>query len=181
MNTIILNFIKQHAVEAIWIFLLFFCGKIILNLIIKHFVKLADDGDNKHTSQNEKRAETIGHVIKSIGNTVIYSVILFMVLNLSGVNIGPILASAGIIGLAIGFGAQSLVKDFVSGLFILIENQYAVGDRVKIGNFEGDVIKITMRSTVLMDNEKKVYYISNGLIKNVINMSQRLKWNGKIY
>ena len=175
MNTIILNFIKQHAVEAIWIFLLFFCGKIILNLIIKHFVKLADDGDNKHTSQNEKRAETIGHVIKSIGNTVIYSVILFMVLNLSGVNIGPILASAGIIGLAIGFGAQSLVKDFVSGLFILIENQYAVGDRVKIGNFEGDVIKVTMRSTVLMDNEKKVYYISNGLIKNVINMSQRLK------
>ena len=98
-----------------------------------------------------------------------------MVLNLSGIDIRPILASAGIIGLAVGFGAQSLVKDFVSGLFILIENQYGVGDRVKIGNFEGNVVKITMRSTVLIDNENKKYYISNGLIKNVINMSQQNK------
>ena len=66
----------------------------------------------------------------------------------------------GIVGLvlAIGFGAQSLVKDFVSGLFILIENQYGVGDRVKIGSFEGDVIKISIRSTVLMDNDKNEYF-----------------------
>lgn len=94
-------------------------------------------------------------------------------LNLSGVDIRPILASAGIIGLAVGFGAQSLVKDFVSGLFILIENQYGVGDRVKIGSFEGNVVKITMRSTVLMDDEKNKHYISNGLVKNVTNMSQQ--------
>jgi len=175
MQEIIINFIKQHAVEAIWIFILFFLGKIILKSIVKHYVKLANDGDDSHTSQKEIRAKTLGHIIKSIGNIVIYSVILFMVLNLSGVDIRPILASAGIVGLAIGFGAQSLVKDFVSGLFILIENQYGVGDKVKIGNFEGDVIKITMRSTVLMDNEKKVYYISNGSIKDVINMSQQKK------
>ena len=151
------------------------CSSDLLKFIVKHFVKLADDGDDSHTSQKEKRAKTLGRVIKSIGNVIIYSVILFMVLNLSGVDIRPIVASAGIVGLAIGFGAQSLVKDFVSGLFILIENQYGVGDKVKIGNFEGDVIKITMRSTVLMDNERKVYYISNGLIKDVINMSQQKK------
>jgi len=175
MQEIILNFIKQYAVEIIWIFVLFFLGKIILRFIVTHFVKLADDGDDSHTSQKEKRAKTLGHIIKSIGNIVIYSVILLMVLNLSGIDISPILASAGIVGLAIGFGAQSLVKDFVSGLFILIENQYGIGDEVKIGNFEGNVIKITMRSTVLMDNEKKVYYISNGLIKDVINMSQQKK------
>ena len=175
MQEIIINFIKQHAVEIIWIFILFIFGKIILRIIVKHFIKLADDGDDSHTSQKEKRAKTLGNIIKSIGNIVIYSVILFMVLNLSGVDIRPVLASAGIIGLAIGFGAQSLVKDFVSGLFILIENQYGIGDKVKIGNFEGDVIKITMRSTALMDNEKKVYYISNGLIKDVINMSQQKK------
>jgi len=175
MQEIILNFIKQHAVEIIWIFILFILGKIFLKFIVKNFVKLADDGDNSHTSQKEKRAKTLGYIIRSIGNIVIYSVILFMVLKLSGVDIGPILASAGIVGLAIGFGAQSLVKDFVSGLFILIENQYGIGDKVKIGDFEGDVIKITMRSTVLMDSEKKVYYISNGLIKDVINMSQQKK------
>ncbi|MCJ8290436.1 MAG: mechanosensitive ion channel family protein [Crocinitomicaceae bacterium] len=173
MQEITMNFINLHAVEIIWIFVLFFLGKMILKVTIKHFVKLADDGDDSHTSQKEKRAKTLGHIIKSIGNIVIYSVILFMVLNLSGVDIRPILASAGIVALAISFGAQSIVKDFISGLFILIENQYGLGDKVKIGNFEGEVIKITMRSTVLMNDEKKVYYISNGLIKDVVNMSQR--------
>jgi small conductance mechanosensitive channel len=74
--------------------------------------------------------------------------------------------------LAIGFGAQSLVKDFVSGLFILVENQYGIGDKIKIGSFEGNVIKITMRSTVLKNKEGMIYYISNGLIKDVLNMSQ---------
>ena len=175
MQEIIINFIKQHIVELIWIFILFFSGKIILSFIIKHIVKLSDDGDDSHTSKKEKRANTLGQIIKSIGNVFIYSVILFMVLNLSGIDIRPILASAGIIGLAIGFGAQSLVKDFVSGLFILIENQYEVGDRVKIGNFEGDVIKITMRSTVLKDDKNNMYYISNGLIKDVTNKSQQKK------
>lgn len=175
MQELIINFFKQHTVEIIWILILYFLGKIILNFIVKHLIKLADDGDDSHISQKEKRAKTLGLIIKSIGNVLIYSVLLFMVLSLSGVDIRPILASAGIIGLAIGFGAQSLVKDFVSGLFILIENQYEVGDRVKIGNFEGNVVKITMRSTVLMDDEKKVYYISNGLIKDVTNMSQQKK------
>ena len=175
MQEVIIDFIKQHAVEIIWIFILFFMGKLILNFIVHHLIKLADDGDDSRTSKKEKRAKTLGLIIKSIGNVVIYSVILFMILNLSSVNIGPVLASAGIVGLAIGFGAQSLVKDFVSGLFILIENQYGVGDKVKIGSFEGEVIKITMRSTVLRDTEKNTYYISNGLIKDVINMSQQKK------
>ena len=175
MQEILLNYFEEHAVEIIWIFILFFLGKIILRFIVKQLIKISDDGDDSHISQKEKRAKTLGQIIKSIGNVFIYSLILFMVLNLSGVDIRPILASAGIIGLAIGFGAQSLVKDFVSGLFILIENQYGVGDRVKIGSFEGNVIKITMRSTVLMDDEKNKHYISNGLVKNVTNMSQKKK------
>ena len=175
MQEIVINFIKQHAVEIIWIFILFFLGKVILSIIVKHLVKLSDDGDDSHTSQKEKRANTLGQIIRSIGNVFIYFLILFMILNLSGIDIRPILASAGIIGLAVGFGAQSLVKDFVSGLFILVENQYGVGDRVKIGNFEGDVVKITMRSTVLMDDKSNMFYISNGLIKDVTNRSQRKK------
>ena len=105
------------------------------------------------------------------GNIVIYVVITVMVLSLFGVDIRPILAGAGVIGLAIGFGAQSLVKDFVSGLFILVENQYGIGDTVKIGSFEGRVVRITMRSTVLRNTEGKTYFISNGLIKDVINLS----------
>ena len=175
MNTILesmINAIRQNATEIIWIFILFFFGRIILRLIVKRLVKLVDDRDDEHVSRKEKRAETLGHIIVATGNIVIYVVITVMVLSLFGVDIRPILAGAGVIGLAIGFGAQSLVKDFVSGLFILVENQYAIGDKVKIGSFEGQVVRITMRSTVLRNAEGKVYYISNGSIKDVINMSQ---------
>lgn len=152
---------------------MFFFGKLILKLIVRRLARIVDDGDDARTSQEEKRAATLGHIIVSIGNIAIYAIILFMVLTLFGVDIRPILAGAGIIGLAIGFGAQSLVKDFVSGLFILVENQYGIGDKVKIGASEGNVIRITMRSTVLKDKERNMYYISNGLIKDVINMSQQ--------
>jgi len=174
MNTI-LEFIRQNATDIISIIILFFFGRLILKLMVKRLVNIADDGDDERASQKEKRAETLGHIIVATGNTVIYLVITLMILNLFGVDITPILAGAGVIGLAIGFGAQSLVKDFVSGLFILVENQYGIGDTVKIGSFEGRVIKITIRSTTLKDKEGKVFHISNGLIKDVINMSQQKK------
>ena len=172
MEEFIINIIKQNAVDIIWIVILFFLGRLVLKLIVKRMALIVDDGDDTHISQKEKRAETLGNIIVSIGNIVVYAIILFMILNLFGVDIRPILAGAGVIGLAIGFGAQSLVKDFVSGLFILVENQYGIGDKVKIGSSEGNVIRITMRSTVLKDEEGKIYYISNGSIKDVINMSQ---------
>ena len=175
MQEFIINIVKQNAVDIIWITILFFFGKLILKLIVKRLARIVDDGDDANISQKEQRAETLGRIIMSIGNMAIYAIILLMVLDLFGVDIRPILAGAGIIGLAIGFGAQSLVKDFVSGLFILVENQYGIGDKVKIGSSEGNVIRITMRSTVLKDKEGKVYYISNGSIKDVINMSQQKK------
>lgn len=178
MNAIqefIINFAKQNVTEIIWIIILFFLGRIILKLIVKRLVKIVDDGDDKHVSQKEKRAETLGHIIVATGNIVIYVIITLMILSLFGVDIRPILAGAGVVGLAIGFGAQSLVKDFVSGLFILVENQYGIGDKVKIGSFEGQVVRITMRSTALRDDEGKTFYISNGLIKDVVNLSQHKK------
>ena len=144
-----------------------------MKLIVKRLVRIVDDGDDAHISQKEKRAKTLGDIVVTTGNIVIYILVLLMVLRLFGVDITPILAAAGVIGLAIGIGAQSLVKDFVSGLFILVENQYGIGDQVKIGSFQGRVIRITMRSTVLRDSEGKTFYISNGLIKDVTNLSQR--------
>ena len=171
MQEFILNIIKQNAVDAIWIIILFFFGRIILKITVKRLIQIADDGDDTHVSQKEKRAKTLGHIIITTGNIIIYAIILLMILSLFGIDITPILAGAGVIGLAIGFGAQSLVKDFVSGLFILVENQYGIGDKVKIGNFEGQVIRITMRSTVLKGDEGEIYYISNGSINNVTKMS----------
>ncbi|MFC1855478.1 mechanosensitive ion channel family protein [Thermodesulfobacteriota bacterium] len=153
--------------------LLFLFGRIGLRHFVLRLSRLVDDGDDAVKSKKEKRAETLGHIIIASGNVVIYTILLITLLSIFGVDIRPILASAGVIGLAVGFGAQTLVKDFVSGLFILIENQYGIGDRVKIGSAEGEVIKISMRSTVIKDDDGNNHYISNGSIKGVINSSQK--------
>jgi len=171
MQEILITFLKENAVDIIGIFVLFFLGRAILKAVVRRLARMVDDGDDTHLSQKEKRAETLGDIIITTGNIVIYIIILLMVLSLLGIDIRPILAGAGVIGLAIGFGAQSLVKDFVSGLFILVENQYGIGDRVKIGSFEGQVVRITMRSTVLRNDKGETFYISNGLIKDVTKMS----------
>ncbi len=173
MQELIIDLIKQNTVDIIGILTLFFLGRVLLKGVVGRLAKMVDDGDDSHTSQKEQRAETLGQIIITTGSIVIYTIILLMILNLFGIDIRPILAGAGVIGLAVGFGAQSLVKDFVSGLFILVENQYGIGDDVKIGSFEGKVIRITMRSTVLQNEEGKTFYISNGLIKDVTNMSQK--------
>lgn len=169
----IATFVQTNAVNILLIVALFVFGKGILRLIVKKVVSLTNDGNDKHTSELEKKAETLGDIILNIGNIAIYIIILLMALSLFGVDIRPVLAGLGIGGLAFGFGAQSLVKDFVSGIFILIESQYSIGDKVKIGSDEGVVIKITMRSTVLLDDEGRTHYISNGTVKNAINFSQQ--------
>ena len=173
MNEYAITFIKENAIDIIGILALLFLGKMLLKVIVRKLARIVDDGDDDHISQKEQRAKTLGNIIITTGSIIIYTIILLMVLNLFGIDIRPILAGAGVTGLAIGFGAQSLVKDFVSGLFILVENQYGIGDKVKIGSFDGKVIRITMRSTVLRNEEGKIYYISNGSIKDVINMSQK--------
>jgi len=172
IQSFIFNLIKIHGADVVWIIALFFLGRIILRKIVKRAIKISLGGEQENQGQFKKRAKTLSSILIATGNVIIYIIILLMTLNLFGINIAPILAGAGIIGLAIGFGAQSLVKDFVSGLFILLENQYSVGDKVGIGNFEGEVLKITMRSTILRDEEGKTFYISNGLIKDVTNLSQ---------
>jgi len=175
MQEFIINIVKENAVDIAGILGLFFLGRILLKVGVKRLARIVDDGDDANVSQKEKRAKTLGKIIITTGNVVIYAIILLMTLSLFDIDIRPVLAGAGVIGLAIGFGAQSLVKDFVSGLFILVENQYGIGDKVKIGSFEGQVAKITMRSTVLKNGEGKTFYISNGLIKDVTNLSQNKK------
>jgi len=173
MSESILNFLQQNATDIAWIIVLFFFGKSILKLAVNRLRRVVDDGDDVSVSQNEKRVETLGHIILTTGNVFIYAILLFLILSLLGVDMTPILAGAGVIGLAVGFGAQSIVKDFVSGLFILLEDQYGIGDQIKVGTFEGRVKKITMRSTMLEDDEGNVYFISNGSIKDVVNRSQK--------
>ncbi|MCK5021921.1 MAG: mechanosensitive ion channel [Candidatus Pacebacteria bacterium] len=168
----LLQIIEQNMVDIIGIIILFFFGKAGLRFIVKKLEKTVDDGNDSHVSKKEQRMETLGGLIINTGNVIIYGVLFLMILSLFGIDITPILASAGVLGLAIGFGTQSLVKDIVSGLFILIENQYGIGDEIKLGSFEGKVLRMTIRSTVLKDKEGRTFYIPNGSIKDVINKSQ---------
>ena len=89
-----------------------------------------------------------------------------------GINLGPLIAGAGIVGVAVGFGAQSIVKDFLSGMFMLVEDQYGVGDSVDVGLASGTVERMTLRTTILRDTNGSVWYIPNGEIARVGNRSQ---------
>lgn len=171
---IIWQAIKNNAWNIIWIIILFSIGQTALRVIVKRLTILANDGNNATESMREKRAKTLGRIIITIGDITIYSTILLMFLSIFGVDIRPILAGVGIVGLAVGFGAQSLVKNFVAGLFILIENQYNIGDEIKIGAFEGTVKKITLYSTMLEGEEGDIY-LPNGSVTNIINKSRRKK------
>ncbi|MGH3907194.1 MAG: mechanosensitive ion channel family protein [Pseudonocardiaceae bacterium] len=118
------------------------------------------------------RAQAIGSVLRSATTFVVYGVAVTMVLGELGINLGPIIASAGIVGLAFGFGAQNLVKDFLSGMFMMIEDQYGVGDWVDIGEACGTVEAVGMRVTTLRDESGTVWYVRNGEVLRVGNSSQ---------
>lgn len=120
------------------------------------------------------RAQTIGSVLKSLASLVIYSIAVIMALSEFGINLAPLIAGAGVVGVALGFGAQSLVKDFLSGLFMLAEDQYGVGDFIEVDGVIGEVESVQLRSTSLRDLKGTVWHIPNGEILKVGNMSQ--KW-----
>lgn len=123
-------------------------------------------------SEDERRIETLARVFRYIATVVITLVAGMLVLNELGISIAPLLGAAGVVGIAVGFGAQSLVKDFFSGFFMLIENQVRVGDAVELAGKVGVVEEITLRNTVLRDVEGNVHYIPNGEITIVTNKSR---------
>jgi small-conductance mechanosensitive channel len=128
--------------------------------------------DEIEGSELDRRTETIFTVVHSTGVVIIVGTALLMVLTEIGVSITPVLASVGFVGLAAGLGAQTLVKDMISGLFILLENQYTVGDVVEIQGVTGTVEEMTLRTTELRDLYGTVHIIPNGDIRQVANRSR---------
>ena len=124
------------------------------------------------TQRRAQRAKTIGSVLRSIVSAVVLLVAFVMVLAEFGVALAPILASAGVLGLAVGFGAQNLVRDFLSGMFMLLEDQYGVGDVVDLGEANGTVEAVGLRITTVRDIKGTVWYVRNGEILRVGNQSQ---------
>ncbi|MCP2253309.1 small conductance mechanosensitive channel [Prauserella aidingensis] len=122
--------------------------------------------------RRRQRAKTIGSVLKSITTVVVYTIAVVLILGELGINLAPILASAGIVGVAVGFGAQNLVRDFLSGIFMMLEDQYGVGDVVDVGEAIGTVEAVGLRITTLRDINGTVWYVRNGEVLRVGNFSQ---------
>lgn len=123
-------------------------------------------------ARHEARTKTVGSVLHSITSVTVFTVAILTILALFDVPLGPILASAGIGGVALGFGAQSLVKDYLSGIFMILEDQYGVGDIVNLGEVTGTVEEVGLRITRVRDGSGQVWYIRNGEITRVGNQSQ---------
>ena len=120
-----------------------------------------------------ERARTIGTVFSSTFNAAVWIIAIGMILAEFGFNLGPVIASAGVIGVALGLGAQTLVRDVLSGIFMLIEDQYGVGDEVKVQDVEGTVERVGLRITQVRDKKNVLWYIRNGEILVVGNKSQK--------
>ncbi len=150
----------------------------LLHRVVGRLARRAERGvlpervESAVAARRKQRAATMSGVLKSIITFVIVAIVGTMVLSEVGVDIAPIIASAGIIGIALGFGAQSLVKDFLAGIFIFIEDQYGVGDVVDVGDANGTVELVTLRMTRLRDINGTVWYVPNGEIVRVGNKSQ---------
>lgn len=123
-------------------------------------------------ARRAQRSRTVGSVLRSAANILIGATVVLMVLDQLGVNIAPFLASAGIAGVALGFGAQSLVKDFLSGTFLLLEDQYGVGDTVDFGDVTGTVEEVALRVTKVRDADGTLWYLRNGEILRTGNKTQ---------
>lgn len=145
-----------------------------VNLVVRAVRRAVDDGHDDVTTEAERRADTLGAVLKNTARVVVTMFFLLMTLQEFGVNIGPLVAGAGIAGVALGFGAQSLVKDVIAGFFLLMENQFGVGDIISVddGKHQGTVERMTLRVTQLRDTEGRAHYLPNGSITKVVVLSK---------
>ncbi len=122
--------------------------------------------------RREQRAESVGQLLSSIVTFTIWTIAIIVILTTLGVDLGPVLASAGLIGVVVGFGAQTLIKDYISGVFLILEDQFGIGDVVDLGPAVGTIEEVTLRVTRLRDMSGVVWYVRNGEILRVANRSQ---------
>jgi small conductance mechanosensitive channel len=130
------------------------------------------EATSMRSERRRQRAEALGSVLINVAAGSIFVIAAMLVLGELGVNLAPLIASAGIVGVALGFGAQNLVKDFISGLFMLLEDQYGVGDTIDVGDVRGTVEAVGLRITTVRDEVGVLWYLRNGEIVRVGNRSQ---------
>lgn len=168
------SWLQEESVKLIIILIssiaLYYLGAFLIEFALN---KSAGVGKQRKWAKKdiEKRQKTVIALVINVWRVIVIASMSFAIFNIifPHVNLAPIFASAGIVGIALGFGAQSLAKDFLSGIFIVSENQYRVGDVIEIDGFGGTVERIGARSTVIRDVEGAVHYFPNGMIQHVIN------------
>ena len=161
----------NHGIPIVLILIVAFIARRVLKIAVSRFEKKFEQ-KGVVSSEQEKRARTLIGIISTTVSVIIYLTAIMMIITECGVNIGPVLAGAGIAGLAIGFGAQTLVKDVISGFFLLMEDQIRVGDVANIAGIGGLVEEINLRTTRLRDVEGKVHIIPNGSITVATNFTR---------
>ena len=167
------DFFKDHALNISIILALTYFGRKFLMIFVQRFIRKAIRSESFKTKKDEQqREDTLISTVSSAVRVVLWVLAGLLLLAEIGVNIAPLIAGAGIAGVALGFGAQSLVKDFISGIFILLENQYRVGDVVQINrDVSGTVERVTLRVTILRDLDGMVHNIPNGEVVIATNMT----------
>lgn len=133
----------------------------------------------QHRVRAQRRAVTLGVMLDSLVSIVVWTTAAFMVIGELGVSLGPLIASAGIAGIALGFGAQSIVRDFLAGIFVIVEDQYGVGDVIDVGEAVGTVEEVGFRTTLVRDVSGVLWTVPNGVIQRVGNYSQI--WSKSIF
>ena len=153
---------------VITLFLMRFCAAFIKTAFLLYEERIAVNQDE----HSQRRSQTLSAIFRGVAQAIIFFIGLMVSLQQGGLDITPILASAGIVGIAIGFGAQSLIKDLFAGLMILFEEQYSVGDSIKIGDVSGTVEALTLRSTRVRGGDGALTMFPNGNITTVANLSR---------
>ena len=167
-----LDYALDKGIDVGGVLLTLLIAWLLLRWVTNRIERIGDDGrDHLHTAR-EQRARTAAKLMRNFGRAVLTVVGVLMVLNQLDFNISPLLASAGVVGLAVSFGSQSLVRDYVTGFFLQLEHQFALGDVVRIGNVEGTVENITLRLVYLRDANGALHIIPNGSIVQVTNMTR---------
>jgi small-conductance mechanosensitive channel len=165
------DFIRHQAPRIIAVLILALILARLLRVASKHISDLSSK-EALPSALRTQQIRTISSVVYSVGVSVIMFVAALQILPLLGINMGPLLASAGIAGVAVGFGAQTLVRDFINGFFILVENQYDIGDTVKIAGVQGAVELVTLRRTILRDADGTVHSVPSSQITVVSNLTR---------
>ncbi len=178
LNSVVGNF--SPAAQQDWSVFVSILVVVVIALAALRLLGMAVKGITHGILQREgeparelaQKAKTLSHVVETTGRVVIFVIALLSILSLLGRDVTPLLASAGIAGIAIGFGAQNLVKDWLGGFFILLENQYSVDDVIQVGQYSGAVERVDLRKTVLRNAQGAAIVIPNGEVRIVTNLTK---------